>query len=193
MEGCRKTNEPTSVLWTPGPWLHQKQPPSAAVCEQRRPRDFSATGFGVTPVVLPRENSVLPGEEMARADVATAIDESTVAAIALERAERNPHMFGDDVPSTASFVRKAVLSTGEALRDAKEQEKFMRAEFPTVPTRLGMCPIYSGRVQGATMTVPTAAGSVVPGLDVRRSVAPLAEMLKAGRPPKPDGEVAAEG
>ena len=185
--------DPSVQLWQPGVWLHQKQPPSQAVLDARRPRDFSATGYNVSPPAFRPEDSTLTGEEMARTEVAAAIDEDTHRAVALERSERNPHEFNDDVPSAKAFVRAATLSAADALRKARTQEGFMGAEYPGCPTRAAGAPLYGGRVQGAHVCVPTAAASLVPVLDHYGEFEPLAEMLRRGvEKPQPE-ELEGEG
>ena len=174
-----KSTDPTKMLWRPGAWVHMKRPAAGPTVVQARPRPFEATGYGVEPMRVPPENSVFPAEQYAFSEQLEGLQGlshwstdpkalTQAAAIALERTQKNPQMFNDDVVPTLASTRASITDAASAFKSIADQEAKLSAAFTPeeVPLRIGNAPTYSSGLQRANSTkAVTAAVSLYPMLE----------------------------
>ena len=116
--------------------------------------------------------------------------EDRIASVRLAVSEANPELFWDDVELSNNGLRTGVLEAAEQMREADKQAIYLKAAFPSVPTRHAGQPLYQAQQLQSWVSVPSAAATLLPVLEPPSDVS-LAKML-ATPPPPPAAEAAPE-
>jgi len=214
---CHAQGQSTSSIWRSGAWLHQKRNPSKAVEIMSRDRPFSSTGFlqpGVLQSTEPfdrhrisvatkqteptallnfglQDNALKDQtQQPLHMDALAPPSEDRIASVRLAVSEANPELFWDDVELSNNGLRTGVLEAAVQMREADKQAIYLKAAFPSVPTRHAGQPLYQAQQLQSWVSVPSAAATLLPVLEPPSDVS-LAKML-ATPPPPPAAEAAPE-
>ena len=108
---------------------------------------------------------------------------------ALRGVRGDPELFWDGVELSNNGLPRANRGGG-AEREADKQAIYLKAAFPSVPTRHAGQPLYQAQQLQSWVSVPSAAATLLPVLEPPSDVS-LAKML-ATPPPPPAAEAAPE-